>query len=182
MHAQAGMGPLGDMPMLSKHAYATSVFNPQSPLQQGWIGDAGLLRNEAMQAVIVEQGRQLGQANIAYQTQRQQAALQADPKGLNWANPVQGTNMRIVKVFIADSDVNLPLEKRLLYKGEEQLTDLTDQELFYEVPITALLAEHNKLRAGALNKSATEKAGRDVYLEPVRIRDLRMVVVDVASF
>lgn len=89
---------------------------------------------------------------------------------------------RIVKVFIADSNENLPLEKRVIYSGEEKLTDLTDQELFFEVPIADLLAKHNEVRAATVDKKQAEKFGRDIFLEPARIRDLKMVVVNVAAF
>lgn len=89
---------------------------------------------------------------------------------------------RIVKVFIADSNENLALEKRVLYSGDEKLTDLTDQELFFDVPITDLLGKHNAVRAATIDKKAAEKFGRDIFLEPARIRDLKMVVVTVAQF
>ena len=89
---------------------------------------------------------------------------------------------RIVKVFIADSNDNLPLDKRVLHTGTEQLTDLTDQELFFEVPIAELLAKHNAVRAATVDKKQAEKFGRDIFLEPARIRDLKMVVVTVAQF
>lgn len=89
---------------------------------------------------------------------------------------------RIVKVFIADSNDNLPLDKRVLYSGEEKLTDLTDQELFFEVPIADILAKHNEVRKTTVDKKQAEKFGRDIFLEPARIRDLKMVVVNVAQF
>ena len=89
---------------------------------------------------------------------------------------------RIVKVFIADSNDNLPLDKRVLHTGAEQLTDLTDQELFFEVPISELLAKHNAVRTATVDKKQAEKFGRDIFLEPARIRDLKMVVVTVAQF
>lgn len=89
---------------------------------------------------------------------------------------------RIVKVFIADPNENLPLDKRVLHTGDEQLTDLTDQELFFEVPIAELLTKHNAVRAATVDKKQAEKFGRDIYLEPARIRDLKMVVVTVAQF
>lgn len=91
-------------------------------------------------------------------------------------------NLRIVRVFIVDRDDKLPLESRVLYSGEEKLTDLTDQELFFEVNINEALKAHNELRSKTLNKAATEKLGKDVMLEPIRIRDLSMCVVTVASF
>jgi hypothetical protein len=89
---------------------------------------------------------------------------------------------RIVKVFIADPNENIPLDKRVIYSGQEQLTDLTDQELFFDVPISELLSKHNELRKTTLDKKQSDKFGRDVFLEPARIRDLKMVVVSVAEF
>jgi hypothetical protein len=91
-------------------------------------------------------------------------------------------DLRIVKVVIADVDKNLPVASRVLFQGEEQVTELTDEELFFEVPIVDLLKKHNELRAKNLNKADTSKAGKDVFLEPIRVRDLRMVVVEIADF
>ena len=89
---------------------------------------------------------------------------------------------RIVKVFIADPSESLPLDKRVIYTGEEKLTDLTDQELFFEVEINALLKAHNDFRVTVNDKVQTEKFGREIKLEPARIRDLKMVVVTIAQF
>lgn len=89
-------------------------------------------------------------------------------------------NTRLVKVFIADPDENVPLDKRLLYRGEEAMTDLTDQELFFEVPITDLLLKHNEYRKTLEDKKA--KKEKPVMLEPIRVRDLKMLVVALASF
>lgn len=86
---------------------------------------------------------------------------------------------RIVQVFIADTDENVPLDKSVLYTGTQKLTDATDQELFFEVPIKEILDKHNAYRATLVNKKVKE---RTEYLEPVRIRDLKMVVVEVAKF
>jgi hypothetical protein len=94
----------------------------------------------------------------------------------------QSMTARIVKVYIADPNENLPLDKRVLHSGEEKLTDLTDQELFFEVPINELLTKHNEFRKTVIDKKQAEKFGRDIYLEPARIRDLKMVVVNVAQF
>lgn len=89
---------------------------------------------------------------------------------------------RIVKVVIADPNDNLPLEKRMLYSGPEKFTDCTDQELFFEVPIQELLAQHNEVRTKTVDKKQAEKFGRDIFLEAAKIRDLKMVVVTVATF
>lgn len=87
---------------------------------------------------------------------------------------------RIVRIFVLDPEENLPLEKRILHKSEEKLTELTDQELWMmEVPVKEIVETHNAYRITVENKKATEKAGKPVMLEPVKIRDLRMVVVEV---
>lgn len=86
---------------------------------------------------------------------------------------------RLVQVFIADPDENVPLESSLLYTGEQKLTDATDQELFFEIDIKGILEQHNVARVKIVNKKVKE---RTEYLEPIKVRDLKMVVVDVASF
>lgn len=92
------------------------------------------------------------------------------------------TTRRIVQVFIADPNDNVPLDKSVLYTGDQKLTDLNDTELFFEVPINDLLKAHNEGRVKMLDREATKRAGKDVFLDPVKIRDLKMVVVTVASF
>lgn len=95
----------------------------------------------------------------------------------------EGEDMRrIVQVFIADTTEDIPLENGLLHQGEPKFTDLTDEELFFEIGMKDLLDKHNEIREKTLDKKATKKSGRDVYLEPARIRDLKMVVVDIAVF
>jgi hypothetical protein len=86
---------------------------------------------------------------------------------------------RLVQVFIADPDENVPLADALLYTGEQKLTDATDQELFFEIDIRDILAKHNEKRTKLINRKVKE---RTEHLEPAKIRDLKMVVVNVASF
>lgn len=86
---------------------------------------------------------------------------------------------RLVKVVIVDPNDNIPLDKCLLYNGEEKLTDATDQELFFEIDIKDLLAKHNEERVKLVDKKVKE---RTEYLEPAKIRDLKMVVVNIATF
>lgn len=89
--------------------------------------------------------------------------------------------VRVVRVFIIDTNESLSLENRILVKGQEKITDLTDQELFFELPIAEILAKHNELRAKTKDK-AQAKLGKDAFLEPARIRDLKMTVLNVAQF
>ena len=86
---------------------------------------------------------------------------------------------RLVQVFIADPNENIPLADSLLYSGEQKLTDATDQELFFEIDIKDILAKHNEKRVKIVDKKIKE---RTEYLEPAKIRDLKMVVVNVATF
>jgi hypothetical protein len=89
---------------------------------------------------------------------------------------------RIVQVFIVDTDGDVPVENALIYEGERKFTNLTNQELFYEIEIKSLLENHNEFRKTLLDKEATKATGKDIYLEEIRIRDLSMVVVEVAKF
>lgn len=89
---------------------------------------------------------------------------------------------RIAQVFIADTNENIALDKGLLYQGEPTFTDLTDEELFFELDMKSMLEVHNAVRVATLDKRASKTSGRDVYLEPARIRDLNMVVLDIAVF
>jgi len=86
---------------------------------------------------------------------------------------------RLVQVFIADPDENVPLEQSMLYSGTQKLTDATDQELFFEIDMKTILEIHNEKRIKLVNKKVKE---RTEYLEPAKIRDLKMVVVNVATF
>lgn len=86
---------------------------------------------------------------------------------------------RIVQVYIADTNENVPLDKSVLYTGEQKLTDSTDNELFFEIDIRGILDAYNKDRITFVDKTVKD---RTQYLEPVKIRDLKMVVVTVATF
>jgi hypothetical protein len=96
--------------------------------------------------------------------------------------PMAQITRRIVQVFIADPNENVPLTDSLLYKGEQKLTDATDQELFYEVPIIDILKAHNEKRVKMIDKEVSKKAGKDIFLEPAKIRDLKMIITNIAQF
>lgn len=89
---------------------------------------------------------------------------------------------RIIQVFIVDPDCNLPVENAVLYIGEQKFTDASDQELFFELEIQSLLKAHNEKRVKTLDKALSRETGKDVFLEAVKIRDLKMVVSTVAEF
>jgi hypothetical protein len=93
---------------------------------------------------------------------------------------VQGqVKRRVIKVYVVDTNENVPLDRAILFQGEEKVTDLTDQELFYELNMAELLKKHNEFRVTLIDKSIKE---RTVNLEPARIRDLSMTIVTVCEF
>jgi hypothetical protein len=110
------------------------------------------------------------------------AGLGAFSEIQDWTKEEQMLQRRIVQVFIVDQDERVSLDQVLLYRGEQELTDATDRELFFEIDVKDLLECHNEQRAKILDKEASARSGRDVYLKPTRIRDLKMVVVTVATF
>jgi len=95
---------------------------------------------------------------------------------------MKDSSLRIVRVIIADPDPNLPLENRVLHDSKEITTDLDDRELFFEINIKEKLDAHNAVRAKTIDKDASKEKTKDVFLEPLRIRDLKMTVVTVAQF
>lgn len=106
-----------------------------------------------------------------------------DEQTKEMTTPMENTSTRrIVQVFIADPNENVPLDKSVLYTGEQKLTDLNDTELFFEIPIAETLKKHNDFRATCRDREASKRAGKDILLDPAKIRDLKMVVVTVAQF
>lgn len=90
---------------------------------------------------------------------------------------------RIVQIYIVDPDERVPLKHALLYSDSKpHFTDLTDQELYFELDMKDILEKHNEKRVGILNKKASEQSGKDIFLDPVKLRDLKMAVVNVATF
>lgn len=167
-----------ETPSISGSAHTHSVYG----LGAQGIGaqNCGMLNGQQM-------GMLQGQANIGAQITGYQGSM-ADLLRLQQRHSVSPiatsqedtmVTRRLVQVFIADPDENVPLEQSLLYSGDQKLTDATDQELFFEIDIKSILDKHNSSRVKIINKKVKE---RTEHLEPEKIRDLKMVVVNVASF
>lgn len=86
---------------------------------------------------------------------------------------------RLVRVLMVDPHEHVPTDTALLYDSKEVFTDKTNQELFFDIPIGEILKVHNEKRSKIIDKSVKE---RTQFLEPARIRDLKMVVIDLAKF
>lgn len=168
----------GEMPKLAKAAYANAIYS----------GDASAVSN----TMAVGIGRSIGDVHGQWGFQQQgsqgqhrfiQELLESE-EAISAIKPTEEKKMakpkrRIVQVFIADPDERVPLDNALLYRGDQHLTDATDQELFYDLDIKDLLEKHNAFRITVADKSVKERAE---MLEPIRARDLQMTVVDVATF
>jgi hypothetical protein len=87
---------------------------------------------------------------------------------------------RVVEIYIVDPDEDLPPEKSVVYQGERKVTDLTDSELFFELSISDLVTKHNEVRDSV--KKVDKFTGTEVSLKPIRVKDLKMMVVNIATF
>lgn len=146
-------------------AIASSTYS-STPLNMAQMMAGGQLDRRVQAGAIQEFFNQANQA------------VQAAPPAAAKEQKVMSTT-RLVQVFIADPSENVPLDKRLLHRGEQKLTDLTDQELFFEIDIKSILDAHNAARVKMVDKTVKE---RTEHLEPARIRDLKMTVVTIAQF
>ena len=167
-----------EMPAISASNYTSNTVDP--------LAAAGMFGSQAM----LQQGQQFSQA--AGSTAAARDAMGGGAAGRLGASPLarqiqqlQEKKMavparRYVQVFIADPDPKVPLNNCLLYSSEPKMTDLTDEELFFEVEIKRILDEHNeKVRTVTVDKTIKD---RTQHLEAARIRDLRMTVVTIAQF
>jgi hypothetical protein len=156
-----------DTPTIASSSYNTSTV----PL--AFVG-ANIVGGNALAPAPA--GNNAGEA-IGKFAQYQQLRQQINPPAKQEI-PMAATR-RLVQVFIADPNENISLADSLLYSGDQKLTDATDQELFFEIDIKDILAKHNEKRAKTIDKKVKERVE---YLEPAKIRDLKMVVVNVAAF
>lgn len=144
---------LNEMPAVGHSTYSAQALN---------------LNQQMDQAAALNQRGNFATAQQIFQT----AFPQKEPD-------MAATTRRLVQVFIVDPHESVPLADCLLYKGDLQLTDLTDQELFYELDIKQMLDAHNDKRRKIIDKKVKERVE---HLEPARIRDLKMQIVTVAQF
>ena len=117
-------------------------------------------------------------AHLIGATRKRFEAGAAGPEGEPGKEASMATK-RLVRVIVVDAHEYVKAEDAILYRSDETFTDKTDQELFFDIPITKLLDDHNTSRVKVRNKKVKE---REEFLEPARIRDLDMVVLTIAEF
>ena len=110
------------------------------------------------------------------------AATIATPKSKEIAHMANANKTRVVRVFLVDPDERIPVTKRILHKTDEIITDETDQELFFGIPVADLLKSHNEFREGHEVEEKEGETTKRRKLKSVRIRDLTMTVVTIATF
>lgn len=87
---------------------------------------------------------------------------------------------RYVQIFLADPDPRVPIDKCLIHSTEPKMTELDDNELFFDVDVRRLVDHYNEtVRTKVIDKTVKD---REVFLEPARIRDLAMNVTTIAKF
>lgn len=160
-----------DTPAISSSTYASSAVNMAAfgmgvSDNTAWVGSGDFVGGNITDNGYI--GRRVAQFN-----------LHTPSTVIKETDPMAAPTRRLVQVFIADPNENVPLADSLLYSGEQKLTDATDQELFFEIDIKSILEKHNAKRVKMVDKKVKE---RTEYLEPAKIRDLKMVVVNVAGF
>jgi len=158
-----------ETPTIANMVYASTAV-PMGMTGGDW--DVG----ETMKGVLPQAGQFLRRVTLPAAGFINEVVAEARNEIEGKANMAQ---LRIVQVFIADMDENIPVEKRVLYQGTPKVTDATDQELFFEISIQELMKAHNEMRVKVINKKVKD---RTEYLEPARIRDLKMIVTALASF
>src|SRR6266853_3295775 len=169
-----------DLPHISSSASQSTAYNlDQVGGAGGWAsGGQGALQSTMLLGhPDVARERRLSQASFDANQHWQTEAIKLSQSIKEAAvKVIPMTQRRLVQVFIADPDENVPLDKSLIYSGEQKLTDATNEELFHEIEISRILKEHNTYRITLTNKKVKERVEQ---LEPARIRDLKMVVVEV---
>lgn len=156
-----------NLPQISTSSYASQAYNNLGQQAMGLVmggpSTAGRYDDDKRDHMV----EFIRQQQILRHEEAVKETKMADPK------------RRLVKVVIIDPDDKVPLGQCILHNGSEKLTDLTDQELFFEIDIKNILDKHNAERIKIVDKTVKE---RKEHLEPVKVRDLRMVVVTVAQF
>lgn len=172
---------VGDMPTFVPHMHASAAYDPtnfavpMAAMRAANFGkpfeiDLGIKRDPTVD--------KWAQAALSEARNRNQETINSPQETVVMSAGVKN-DRRIVQVFIVDPNENVPLDKCLLYKGEEKLTDLNDQELFFEIDIKGLLEAWNAERVKIMDKRVKD---RQEFLEPAKVRDLKMIVTTIASF
>lgn len=165
---------LGDMPTMNTLNYAHSTYQgvagrglqAASAVARTWSGDE--TRDHWAKKVEVHQ-----QLSALAQTLTEEKGQKVATK----------PTRRLIRLLVVDPHPSVPLDQCVLYQSDEKMTDLSDQDLFYEIASELMpkLKAHNEKRV-TWNERAKADNEKAVKLEPARISDLTMTTVVIASF
>lgn len=85
-------------------------------------------------------------------------------------------NRRIVQLIAVDTNINVPIERSVIYTGEDVLTDKSDAELILDMDMLKLLPAYNEYRVRVVDRDRSETSGRDIFLEPLKIDNVQFLV------
>lgn len=124
---------------------------------------------------------------VAYPATKDEGAVwlcvTGDKKGDSDVKRNEEGKKRLVWVAVVDPHPDLDSVSSVVFLADmPYVTDDTDQEIWMGLDIQEILDAHNAVRVTMLDKEATRTAGRDIFLEPARIRDLSFAVIPLATF
>jgi hypothetical protein len=88
---------------------------------------------------------------------------------------------RLVRIMVVDRCEDVPADESILFQ-EEMFTELTDEEIWLSIGLEDALEKYNAKRILLLDKAISREQGRDVVLEPLRLKDVAKVITTLASF
>jgi hypothetical protein len=172
---------LGDLPHIAASSYTSTTHGVGALMSGNALGLSNTATGGYVDTITTDSPADwLGRAQQGRTRRMQEGKFPFGPRETTLEMLMANTpSRRLVQVLIVDPNENVPLEQCLLYKGEPKMTDATDQELFFEIDIKDILAKHNEKRVQIVDRKVKE---RTEHLEPAKIRDLKMVVVNIAAF
>lgn len=82
----------------------------------------------------------------------------------------------VVDIVLIDQDANLPVEKALVKKFKNVITEDNDQvtlmQLVVDQDIKGIIEKHNEVRKDTINQTVLERTGKEVGLRPITLKDL----------
>lgn len=166
-----------DTPIMQSSNYVSRAYGGANSWGIAADDEAADFVGQATQGVLRQMGlAAAGVAGVGAAAPFQAFQSQTQEQDQTMANV---NKKRLVRVVLVDPNDNIPINRQVLYKGDETYTDQTDEELRYELNLKEILAKHNEYRVTVIDKTVKE---RTQHLEPARLRDLVFNVIIAAIF
>jgi hypothetical protein len=124
-----------EMPEIKTSAYVAQTLTGDTAMNVGGVVPMQFTMSDyGQESVVPEEFRDISQKQDRLELVKVKKAEKFDcRKESNMSE--NNSERRMVKVIVVDPDERVPLEKCVLYNGDEKVTDLTNQELFFELDI-----------------------------------------------